>query len=235
MKRDFTLIELLVVIAIIAILASMLLPALSKAREKARSIKCVSNEKQIGLQAIMYADDYRPLPPWNAGDTGGDDAWARWQDFLYAHANGRKVEQRIYMQDGTAAPPKGIFACPSAIPTTDQSLVEGRHYRINLYMGGDVKPLLGVLDKVRLPAKRLLVADGYEAFGGVKEGYIDQDEVIHNRHAGECANILLADGHVESRNYGYIHIEMRGYGEGDLGFDWNHGKYFWGKNKVWSY
>ena len=113
--------------------------------------------------------------------------------------------------------------------------VEGRHYRINLYMGGDVGPLLGVLDKVRLPAKRLLVADGYEGVGGVKEGYIDQDGVIHNRHAGECANILLADGHVESRNYGYIHAEMRGYGEGDLGFDWNHGKYFWGKNKVWSY
>jgi len=81
-RRGFTLIELLVVIAIIAILAAILFPVFARAREKARQSSCQSNLKQIGLAAIMYAQDYDEKWPWNHQPTKVNNAWIAWWSVL---------------------------------------------------------------------------------------------------------------------------------------------------------
>jgi prepilin-type N-terminal cleavage/methylation domain-containing protein/prepilin-type processing-associated H-X9-DG protein len=85
-QAGFTLIELLVVIAIIAILAAILFPVFAQARAKARQASCLSNQKQVGLGIMMYAQDYDEILPGNSSLENISDA--RWPDSTTAHSAG---------------------------------------------------------------------------------------------------------------------------------------------------
>lgn len=118
-RRGFTLIELLVVIAIIAILAAILFPVFAQAREKARAISCLSNEKQMGNAMMMYAEDFdEGLPAWSEyyGQSGyGVEQPPYWGD--PSPAGYWQAKLQPYVKNGNPDDPlrpsnTGVWQCP---------------------------------------------------------------------------------------------------------------------------
>jgi len=129
--HGFTLIELLVVVAVIAILAAMLLPALSKAREKARQAVCMSNLRQLGLAFQMYWQDYNENFPWAWGPapSGSYGTTAYWYGTIAVYTNASKVP----ITTNTWDPPyNSVFYCPTWLPVVKRYYPTGSNRRLML-------------------------------------------------------------------------------------------------------
>ena len=192
LKRIFTLIELLVVIAIIAILASMLLPALQKTNAVAAKIKCAGNLKNIGLAVTGYAGD--------------------WSFYLPPLTDSNNIRWNSRLQDYLGYISGGVWACPSLrYPFNSQQLALSYSFNYTARFN-ETTWASGYFSKIteyKKASQVFMTMDGYlpETETSSTWVYADIDKTVFNTCAYlRChlrrTNVCFMDGHLESVEYG---------------------------------
>ncbi len=180
--RGFTLIELLVVIAIIAILAALLLPALSQAKQKAQGMSCLTNQKQLALAWVMYADDNNDLLVGLNTYPNNSSIWRVQMSYITGCPTTLPPDQQVIWKvergyshpdpryDGPLfkyAPNTAVIHCPG---DPFYQLAVGKGFRWDSYSGvnglnGENKPNLSKRTQVMHPSERFIWVEGADARG----------------------------------------------------------------------
>ena len=239
-SKGFTLIELLVVIAIIAILAAILFPVFARAREKARSVTCQTNLKQLAIGMIAYVQDYdERFPNWNWGRDRGNPP---------VHGQGPGTPLPWYAAIYPYVKNKDLYVCPSDTrcpeggPLGRMCCTDCKYDRWPLSYTYN-EPIsanccnFNLLANIKLPAQTLLLADGRSSLTGWDPGGFLARIVFANFNArgdafGGCCNpntvntekmtddkgprhlggcnIAFADGHVKWFKWNLLRVPPDG-------------------------
>ena len=219
-KSSFTLIELLVVIAIIAILAAMLLPALSAARMRAKDSACKNTLKQMGVSTLLYCDDNKEWIPLANGS--GNFAAYGWQYLIAPYMSGLQTKTA---NDDLFASRSHLFLCPGEARPIDYNNhkvgvnYRWSHYTVNCYLCGKKSfeknnaHRVRTLGEIEDASKAIYLLDNentaengiiYASYASYRHSGNSRTDLSAAIKDSDMTNVLYIGGNVESRNYSSI-------------------------------